>query len=402
MTFEFLIARRYLFSKKSHNAINIISAISVVGIGVATMALVIVMSVFNGFQGLVADLFSGFDAELRITPIQGSHIDLQDTTFSILQQSSDVAIASPIYEAQALAIVGNQQKVITLKGVDDNFLLQSNIKDFLHGDADPILHIDVIEYCIPGIGICDQLSLPLNFPDPIQIYVPKHGERVNIATPQSSFIQEELYASGLCFNVNQSKYDSEYILCSLNFAQRIYGHPNKSTAIEIKLAHEGKQENIKKMVGKNFNVHNRYEQQEDIFRVMQIEKLISYAFLCFILFVACLNIMGSLSMLIIEKKDNIRTISALGASTLQIRKIFIFEGLQIILGGAFIGLLIGLCLCLIQEHFGLIRMGQSEGSFIVDAYPVIVNYTDLLYIILTVIALGFFSVLWATRNLKTQ
>lgn len=402
MTFELLISRRYLFSKKSHNAINIVSIISVVGVGVATMAMVIVMSVFNGFQGLVADLFTGFDPELRITPAQGSHIDLNGNTLTQLQQSEDVSVATPIYEGQALAIAGEQQKVVMLKGVDDNFLQQSNISDAIYGDGDPILHIDVIDYCIPGIGLCNQLSLAPNFSQALNIYVPKRGERVNMANPRSSFNQGELHASGLYFNVSQSKYDSEYILCSIDFAQNIFGHENKATGIEVKLSPHGRQENIQALLGSGFNIRNRYEQQEDIFRVMQIEKLISYAFLCFILLVACLNIMGSLSMLIIEKKDDIQTISALGASSWQTRRIFILEGLFIIMGGALIGMLIGLLLCICQEQFGFIRMGQSEGSFIVDAYPVIVDLTDLALIFATVLALGSLSVLWATRNYSTR
>lgn len=398
MKYELLISRRYLFSKKSHNAINIVSLIAVVGVAVATMAMVIVMSVFNGFQGLVADLFTDFDPELRITPANGNSIDLNDEKIAALKSSKDVAVLTPVVEGQALAIAGDIQKVVMLKGVDDNFLQQSNLEDALYGSGEPILHLDVLEYCIPGIQLCNAMGLPLYFSQPLQIYAPKRGERVNMANPKSSFNQDELQASGLAFSMHQAKYDAEYILCSLGFAQKIFEQEGKATAIEVKLSAEGDKKDIQTLLGEDFLVQDRYEQQEDIFRIMQIEKLISYAFLCFILLVACLNIIGSLSMLMIEKREDARTLSALGSTETQIRRIFAFEGMLIILGGAVIGILIAITLCLSQQHCGFIRMGQSEGSFIIDAYPVIVRLQDLFVILITVLTLGSVSVLWSTRK----
>lgn len=398
MKYELLIARRYLFSKKSHNAINIVSMIAVVGVAVATMAMVIVMSVFNGFQGLVADLFTGFDAELRITPKHGLTIELNNEKVAALRNSKDVEALTPVVEGQALVVAGDIQKVVMLKGVDDNFMKQSNILDVLYGDTEPLLHVDVLEFCIPGLQLCNQLGLPLYFEQPLEVYAPKKGERVNMANPKASFNRDELLASGLVFSVHQAKYDSEYILCSLGFAQRLFEHNGQATALEIKLSSDGDRENIEAIMGKDYTVQNRYEQQEDIFRIMQIEKLISYAFLCFILLVACLNIMSSLKMLMIEKHDDIGTLSALGSTEKQIRNIFRLEGLMIILGGAITGMLIALVLCLMQQHFGFIRMGQSEGSFIIDAYPVVVEAIDLLTVLATVLLLGFFSVLLTTRK----
>lgn len=399
MKYESLISTRYLFSKKSHNAINIVSAISVVGVAVATMAMVIVMSVFNGFQGLVADLFTGFDPELRITPARGATIELSDEKVLALEACPDVAVLTPIVEGQALASVGGMQKVVMLKGVADNFLQQSNIVENFYGDAEPVLHLDVLEYCIPGMQLCNQLGLPLYFTQPLQIYAPKRGERVNMANPASSFNQDELYASGLVFSVHQAKYDSEYILCSIGFAQRIFEQENKATALEVKLSPGAGRQSIEALLGDSYCVQDRYEQQEDIFRIMQIEKLISYAFLCFILLVACLNITGSLKMLMIEKREDAYTLSALGSTQGQIRRIFMFEGMLIVAGGAFAGMLLGLVLCLMQQYFGFIRMGQSEGSFIIDAYPVVVEWQDLLSILLTVLLLGSISIAWATRKM---
>ena len=398
MKYELLISRRYLFSKKSHNAINIISLIAVVGVAVATMAMVIVMSVFNGFQGLVATLFTGFDPELRITPRQGNAIDLDDDRIASLEESEHVAVFTPVLEGQVLAVAGKTQKVVMLKGVSDNFLQQSNMAHTLYGDADPVLCVDVLEYCIPGISLCNQLELPLNFAEPLQIYAPKRGERVNPGNPRASFNQDELMSSGLVFNVQQAKYDSEYILCSIGFAQRIFEKQGQASAIEIKLAPDGSRTAIEALLGDSFQIQDRYEQQRDIFRIMEIEKLLSYAFLCFILFVACLNIMGSLSMLMIEKKDDLRTLSAIGSTDMQIQRIFIYEGMMIIMGGALVGMILVVGLCVAQQQFGLIRLGQSEGSFIVNVYPVILEATDLLIILLTILFVGGVSVAWATRR----
>ena len=398
MKYELLISRRYLFSKKSHNAINIVSMIAVAGVAVATMAMVIVMSVFNGFQGLVAELFTGFDPELRITPVAGNSIDLSSSRIKALADSKDVAVFTPVAEGQALVVAGDVQKVVMLKGVADNYTQQSDILNALYGDGEPELHLDVIEYCIPGLQLCNQLGLPIYFQRPLEVYAPKRGERVNMANPKSSFNRDELNASGLVFSVHQSKYDSEYILCSLGFAQRLFDLDGRVTGIEIKLAPTGSREDIEALLGEGFCVKDRYEQQEDVFRIMQIEKLISYAFMCFIMLVACLNIMGSLSMLMIEKREDAKTLSALGSTQRQIRRIFALEGLMIIFGGAMTGMLLGLILCLLQQEFGFIRMGQSEGSFIIDAYPVVVRPGDLMLVLLTVVLLGFLSVMWATKR----
>jgi lipoprotein-releasing system permease protein len=184
----------------------------------------------------------------------------------------------------------------------------------------------------------------------------------------------------------------------LGFAQRLFEQEGCASALEIKLAPNSSRKEIEAILGNDFRIQDRHEQQEDVFRIMQVEKLISYAFLCFILLVACLNIIGSLNMLIIEKRDNIKTFVAMGATSGQIQRIFMSEGLMIIFGGAAIGLFVGLVLCLLQQHFGFISMGQSEGSFIIDAYPVVVHATDLITILATVLLLGTTCVLLATRK----
>lgn len=401
LPYELFIAFRYLFSKKSHNVINIISMISVIGVAVTTMALVCTLSVYNGFQGLVADLFTGFDPELKVTPAKGAFMDINDKRLRALQHSKDIAVLTPVMEGQALVIAGQEQVAVTLKGVDDNYIEQSNIADALYGETEgvPNLHIaDILEYGIPGIQLCSKLSIGINSVDPLQIYAPKQGERVNMANPTSSFNHDELQMSGVVFSVHQNKYDANYILCSLGFAQRIFDQRGRISAMEIKLAKGGSRSNIEALLGEDFIVQDRYEQQEDVFRIMKIEKLLTYAFLCFILIVACLNIIGTLSMLMIEKKKDVCTLSNLGATAGQIRRIFFYEGQLITIAGAIVGLITGVLLCLGQQHYGWIRMGQSEGSFIIDAYPIIVNPLDILVIFATVISVGSLSVYLSVKR----
>lgn len=398
MNFQLFIARRYLFSRKTHHAINIISLIAVLGVAVTTMALLCTLSVFNGFQSLVAGMFTHFDPEIKVSPIHGGTIDLTSRQYRSLLSNPKVAVCTPVMEGQALIVMPDRQVPVRLKGVDDNFLRQSGIQDILYGDGTPILSSDVLEYEIMGIQVAGRLGLGVSFADPLQVYAPKRGERVNMANPLSSFNHDELQSSGLVFCVHQGKYDAEYVLCSLPFAQRIFDAEGKASAIEIKLAPGATRDDIAAIVGDKYKVQDRYEQQEDVFRIMQVEKFISYTFLCFILLVACLNMVGSLSMLMIEKKHDAQTLLSLGASASQIRGIFMNEGRLIILAGAVAGTLLGVLLCWIQQEYGLIRMGQAEGSFIIDAYPVVVQPVDVLIVLSTVLFVGFASVWYAVRR----
>lgn len=403
MNYELFIARRYLFSKKSHHAINIISGISVIGVAVATMALVCTLSVFNGFQDLVANLFTAFDPELCISLNEGQYINTNDAALKKLQKHPSVAVYTPTLEGQALVVADGHQNVVTLKGVADNFEKQVKINDILYGDGSFTLHADVLEYGIMGIQLASQMGLSAYFENPIQIYAPKKGERVNMANPLSSFNHDELQSPGVVFMVQQGKYDAHYILCSLQFAQKLFDQKGKVSAIEIKLKKSAKLSNakadIQKLLGNRFKVQDRYEQQDDIFRIMRIEKLISYIFLTFILLVACFNIIGSLSMLMIDKKQDVQTLRSLGATDKQISNIFMLEGRMISFAGAILGLILGLALCWAQQEFGLISMGNSEGSFIVDNYPVSVYAWDIVGIFFTVLIVGWAAVWYPVRYL---
>ena len=403
MNYELFIARRYLFAKKSHHAINIISGISVLGVAVATMAMVVTLSVFNGFQDLVADLFTAFDPELRVTPKDGQTIEVKDKDLLWLKQSDVVAVFTPVLEGQALVVEGGKQQVVTIKGVADNITKQGHIEDILYGDGHFCLHADVLEYGILGIQLAQQLGLPANFEEPLQVYAPKPGERVNIGNPLSSFNHDELQSPGVVFMVRQAKYDANYILTSLPFAQKIFDREGRVSAIELRLKDGLKADKVKEQLraqlGDRFKVEDRYEQQNDVFRVMRIEKLISYLFLSFILLVACFNIIGSLSMLMIDKRQDIQTLRSLGANDSQICTIFRLEGHIISLAGALLGLVLGGVLCWVQQRYGLVSMGDSEGSFIIETYPVSVYWTDILLVLATVLVVGWLAIWYPVKYL---
>ena len=403
---ELFIARRYLFAKKSHHAINIISGISVLGVAVATMAMVVTLSVFNGFQDLVADLFTAFDPELLVTPKDGQTIDAKDKDLLWLKKSDVVEVYTPVLEGQALVVEGGKQQVVTIKGVTDNVTKQGHIEDILYGEGHFCLHADILEYGILGIQLAQQLGLPANFENPLQVYAPKPGERVNIGNPMSSFNHDELQSPGVVFMVRQAKYDANYILTSLQFAQKLFDREGKVSSVELKLKEGLKtdkvKEQLKAQLGERFKVEDRYEQQNDVFRVMRIEKLISYLFLSFILLVACFNIIGSLSMLMIDKRQDIQTLRSLGANDSQICTIFRLEGHIISLAGALLGLVLGGVLCWIQQEYGIVRMGDSEGSFIIDTYPVSVYWTDILLVLVTVLAVGWLAIWYQVRYLSKK
>lgn len=406
MNYEFFIARRYLFAKKSHHAINIISGISVLGVAVATMAMVVTLSVFNGFQDLVADLFTAFDPELRVTLTDGQTVSTKDPALLQLKKHEAVDVYTPVLEGQALVVQDGRQQVVTIKGVADNITEQAHIQDILYGDGSFCLHADVLEYGILGIQLAQQLGLPAYFENPLQVYAPKPGERVNMGNPLSSFNHEELQSPGVVFVVRQAKYDANYILTSLGFAQRLFERQGRVSGVEIKVKEGFKADKTKQqlqaLLGERFKVQDRYEQQDDIFRVMRIEKLISHVFLSFILLVACFNIIGSLSMLMIDKRQDIRTLRSLGANDAQISTIFRLEGHIISLAGALLGLLLGTILCWAQQEYGLVTMGDSEGSFIVDAYPVSVYLTDILLVLVTVLVVSWLAIWYPVNYLSKK
>lgn len=404
MNYRFFIAWRYLFSKKSHHAINIISGISACGVAIASLAMVCTLSVFNGFRGLVADLFTDFDPQLKVTLAEGRTFSLNDPAITSLRKHPDVAVFTPCLQDQALVVRAGQQVVVTIKGMADNFTQQMGLDRLLYPEMteDVVLHADVLEFGIPGIQLAMQLGLRPDFDTPLQVYAPKRGERVNIGNPMSSFNGDELMSSGYVFQVKQAKYDANYILTSLAFAQHLFDQQGRISQVELSLKDGANVRKVKRdisrQLGSKFVVQDRYEQQDDVFRIMRIEKLIAYLFLTFILLVASFNIIGSLAMLMIDKENDIQMLRNLGAAPGDVRRIFILEGNMISLLGALVGVAIGVGLCWLQQHYGLIAMGKSEGAFIVESYPVVVRTWDIVLVLLTVVAVSALIVWYPVRR----
>lgn len=405
MNFPFFIAKRYLFSKKSHNAINVISAISVCGVALATLAMVCTLSVFNGFQDMVATFFTAFDPQIKITSVKGKVFDGSEPVFAEIRTMPEVAVYSESVEDNAMVQYKGRQAMAVIKGVEDNFDNLTPIDSILFGRGELILHDEVVDYAIPGLQLLSTLGTGIRFLDPLEIYAPKRGSRINMSNPMSSFVSGQLFSSGLTFTVNQEKYDASYIITSISFARRLFQYTNEVSAVNLRLTPDADENTVikklKEKLGDDFRVQNRYEQQADTFRIMEIEKLISYIFLTFILMIACFNVIGSLSMLIIDKKNDVQTLRNLGASDSQIVRIFLFEGRMISFIGAVSGVIIGLALCLIQQEYGIISLGTA-GSFIVDAYPVSVHAWDVVLVFATVLIVGFISVWYPVRYLSRR
>ena len=401
MNFPFYIARRYLFSKKSTHAINVISGISVVGVAVASMALVVTLSVFNGFHDMVASLFTQMDPQLKITSLKGKTFPADDPVLTKIRLLPQVEVATECLEDQALAVYQDRQLMVKVKGVEDNFDSLTHIREILEGDGKFELHAADMNYGIPGLGVAYLLGMGYTYDQPLKIYAPKREGQLDMANPADGFVEDELFSPGVVFLLKQGKYDKNYILTSIYFTRRLFGQDGMVSSLEIRLKpgsdFDAVKSQMQELAQGKFLISDRYEQQDDTFRIMKIEKLIAYIFLTFILVIACFNIIGSLSMLIIDKKDDVVTLRNLGASDHQITRIFLFEGRMISAIGAVIGIAIGLLLCWIQQQYGLVRLGSSEGSFIVDAYPVSVHPMDIVIIFVTVLLVGFLAVWYPVR-----
>ncbi len=405
--FSFYIARRYMFSKKSVGAINVISFISVAGVAVGTMALVIVLSVFNGFHDLVASLFTNFDPQIEVVPLKGKTINADAPELDKIRHLDFVDVATDVVEDQAIAVYGDRQRMVTVMGVDENFDQLTNIGDILYGDGDFTLRVANLYFGVPGIRLAQDLGLGARWADYLKIYAPvRRGQLTDLDTPTDGFVVDSLLSPGVVYAVNQNKYDRDRIITSIYFARQLFDQDGMLSSLQLRLKpgtdlSTAKRE-IKAAAGEKFRVLDRFEQQADTFRIMQIEKVLAYVFLTFILIVACFNIISSLSMLIIDKKNDINTLHNLGANDRQIVSIFLYEGRIISAVGALIGIGLGLALCGLQQAFGFVKMGESSGTFIVNAYPVSVHYWDVLVVFITVILIGWAASWIPARRLRKQ
>ena len=390
--FTSFIARRYFFSRKKHQTINLISWIAVLGIAVTTMALICILSVFNGFRELVGSRFTFFDPELCLLPKEGRTFNQEADAVRKLQESDLVEATAGVLKQKALARYGDRQLVVELMGVSDSFALVTDVEELLYGTGHFALHADVLEYGIPGYAIALYMRMDTQFGDPIQIYAPRAGERINQVNPTESFNHDELNSAGVVLDVGQKEYDEHLILCSLGFAQRIFDKDGQISSLAIRLREgvgtQSAKRKIETLVGDDFIVADRAEQHADLFRIMKTEKAVAYLFLSFILLTICFNIIGSVAMLMIDKRDDIATLLTLGSSPGKIRRIFLTQGQIIALCGSIIGIAAGLGLCWLQQTYGLIRLGSSVETFIVDAYPVSVEWTDCVLVFVTVMVIS--------------
>lgn len=395
MNLALYIARRYLFSKKSHNAINVISVIAVCGVALATLALVCTLSVFNGFHDLISSFFTHFDPGLKVEAVKGKTFEQDSAMLAAIHDIEGIEVVGVTLEDNAMARYQEQQAMVTVKGVDDNFQALTGVEEILYGNPEWKLYDDIADYGIMGVRLMYILGTGIQPLDAIEVYAPRKGTRVNMANPMANFRRQLLYSPGTVLNINDARYASSYIVTSLDYAQRLFDCEGEISAIELRLAQGAHVERVKQaveeIVGAGFTVKNRYEQQEATFKVVKIEKLVSYLFLCFILMVACFNIISSVSMLILDKRDNVDTLRSLGATDAMVSRVFIYEGNLIALFGAVAGLVMGVVLCLLQQEFGLIGLGGG-GQFVVDAYPVRVKMLDIVLVFVSVIVVNAVSV----------
>ena len=389
------IAKRYLFSKKTHNAINIVSMVSVFGIAVAVAALVCTLSVYNGFQKLLGSMYSSFDPQLKIKVIEGKTFRTDSKTFETIRKNKDVSVFCETLEENALVQYKEAQTSATIKGVSDNFRELTKIDQLLYSGRFALNEYD-FNYATIGVGLAGLLGTGNSFIDPIIINAPKRHGTINIANPAASFKTSQILLCGT-FGINQSDYDNHLVLVPISFARDLFEYTDEVTAVEIKLKDGANEESVKKsfekLLGPDYTVQNIMEQKADFYNINRIEKWMTYLILSFILLIALFNVIGSLSMLILEKRKDAQTLSELGADNKKIRKIFLYEGRMIAFSGAILGIIIGAALCFLQEHFGLLKLGGG-GNYIVDAYPVNLMFKDIILIFITVLVVSIPSTWW--------
>jgi ABC-type lipoprotein release transport system permease subunit len=380
----------------------VISGISSAGVAIGTIALVVVLSIFNGFELLFSDLFSAFDPDLQITLKQGKQFSIDTPEFEAVKKSEGIAVFTEVVEENALLRYKEKQMPVLVKGVSDDFKQMTRI-DSIMFDGEFMLYDGAFERSVVGAGIAVTLGLNAYAIDPLYIYAPKRTSKINLLRPDQSFNQSGTFISGI-FSVQQNEYDNQYVLVSLDLARALFEYQvNDVSAVELKLLPSANAQKVKnelqKLLGDEFFVKDRYEQQEAYFKIMQVEKWITYLILSFILLIASFNIIGSLSMLIIDKKEDIITLRNLGADQKLIRQIFLFEGWMISAVGAVVGIIIGTILSFLQEKIGFIKLGPG---FIIENYPVVIQFSDILLVFFTVLALGFFAAWYPVRYIRSD
>lgn len=393
MSLPLKIACRYLVSKKGHQAVNIISIVAVGGVVVATAALICVLSVFNGFRGLIMGKLAMLDPQIAITATLGKTINDADSVIEVVSALPGVERAVPVIEDQALAIYAQLQMPVRLKGVPDDYNTM-NLMDSVIVDGSWKLRDQVSRYAVAGAGPAVRLMVRPDFLGMVRLYAPQRQGRVNIANPMGAFRQDSLFVSGI-FQLQQNSYDADLIYVPLEMARELFDYETEATQVEVKLAPRANEQEamsaISQALGNSYQVKNRLMQQREAYRLVNIEKWMAFLLLAFILVIATFNVISTLSLLIIEKDDSIATLRALGANDRQISRIFVLQGWLITLVGAMTGVVIGLLLCLGQQRFGWLRLSGDPANMIINAYPVEVQWTDVLITFALVAAVGLLT-----------
>ena len=398
------IAWRYLFSKKGHNAINIISGISAGALAVVTAAMICVLSVMNGFGSLVEQMFSEFDPVLMVVPSEGQTLRTDTMPVLSLYAREDVEAISAQLEQTALIRYKDHQTPARVMGVDSLFTRTAHI-DSIITDGYYSVWDGAFDRTVLGRGLAAEIGMNAHFTGALHLYAPERTGKINMLRPDKSLRHEHAFIAGT-FAVNQVGYDDQLLLVSLPLARRLFGYDDQTvSALRIQPKEGVKVSALKHQIattlGEGFRVLDRYEQQADFFRILRIEKLLTVLLMVFILLIASFNIIGSLSMLIIDKREDIRILSHMGADENTIRRVFLLEGWLISSLGTIIGLISGVLLCLGQEHYSWLKLGDGT-EYVISAYPVQVQMPDVLLVAVIVLALGFIAAYYPTRKLKVE
>ena len=397
------IAGRYLIAKKSHNVINIISAISAIGMAVGTAALIIILSVYNGFDSLIRSMMSNVEPDLLITPAQGKVFVPDDDAFDWIYDQPAVKNMCCVLQEDVFVNHEGNQVIVKAKGVDWIYEEESPLKDHMTDGSFTLHRGDVPLACL-GYGLAHELGVNPRFLSPIELYFPSRTERISLSNPMASVESGKVWASGI-FSIN-TDIDQSLMIVPVETMRQLLGYEEEVSAVELRVTEgTGKRElkqlqkEIGRRLGPEYNVKDRFQQNETLYKMMKYEKAAIYMILIFVIIIIAFNIFGSLSMLIIEKKPDIGTLRSMGAKDSLIRRIFVMEGWLISLSGLAAGLVIGIGFVLLQQHFGFIKM---PGHFVVQAYPVILSMSDILLTIAGVAVIGYLMALIPVSRIRNS
>lgn len=397
------IALRYLLARKSHSAINAITLVAACGVAIITAALICVLSVYNGFESIVGELTSQLDPHLRIEPRNGKFFSDDDSLRLLIGSNPDVEGLSAMLQETVLISNGNRQIPAQMRGVDSMYRHVTSI-DSIIWDGEYILRDPVVDYAIIGVGLSSLVSCRPGYLRPMTFFCPRREGRIDLLNPEDAFVQHDFFCSA-SFAVQQSDYDDKLCIISIDAARQLLSDSTLCSSYELRLRQGADADGVKKALlaamtpqqADSYDILTRYEQQADSYRIVLIEKWITFAIIIFILLIASFNIIGALSMLIIDKEEEIRTLRHLGASSGLIRQIFTAEGWLISGSGSVAGIIIGVVLCLIQQHYGIIGLGDGTGTFVVDSYPVVLQLSDVICSAIAVLLIG-----WAATAITTH